>query len=229
MAILVKICGLTDPGSVDAAVEAGADMIGLVFFPPSPRNLSLHQGAALAAQARGKAEIVALTVDADDALIEAIAGEVQPDAIQFHGSETPERLIDVRRRTGLATSKAVGVAVRGDLARCAQYDRAADRLLLDGKPPVEATRPGGNAARFDWELLAGFDPGLPWLLSGGLDADNVAEAIRVTGATAVDVSSGVERAPGIKDADRIRAFIAAVRRLEERPGAPAKLAAGGVS
>lgn len=226
MAILVKICGLTDPGSVDAAVDAGADLIGLVFFPPSPRNLSIAEGAALAARARGRAEIVALTVDADDALIEAIAGDVRPDAIQFHGSEAPERLTDVRRWTGLVTSKAIGVAERGDLARCSDYREAADRLILDGKPPAEATRPGGNAARFDWDLLAGFDPGLPWLLSGGLDAGNVAEAIRVTGAPGVDVSSGVERAPGVKDPERIRAFITAVRRSDERRGASPAFAGG---
>ncbi|HEX2257254.1 MAG TPA: phosphoribosylanthranilate isomerase [Afifellaceae bacterium] len=214
MATRVKICGLTDAASLDAALDAGADMIGLVFFPPSPRSLPLAQGASLAARARGRAEIVALTVDADDALIAAIADEVRPDAIQFHGSERPERLVDVRRRHGVATTKSIAVAERGDLDRVAVYRSAADRLILDGKPPPDATRPGGNAARFDWGLLAGFEPGLPWLLSGGLTVENVAEAVRATGAPAVDVSSGVERAPGSKDPDLIRAFIAAVRRLE---------------
>jgi phosphoribosylanthranilate isomerase len=224
MAILVKICGLTEADSVDAAIESGADLIGLVFFPPSPRNLSLDEGARLAARARGRAEIVALTVDADEALIEAIVGAVRPDAIQFHGSESPEWLAEVRRRHKLATTKAIGVAERGDLARADLYRSAAGRLLLDGKPPAEATRPGGNAARFDWRLVAGFDPGLPWLLSGGLDIGNIADAIRVTGAPGVDVSSGVERAPGVKDPELIRAFVAAVRRLDERRGAPAALA-----
>lgn len=226
MATRVKICGLTDAAGLDAALDAGADMVGLVFFPPSPRNLDLAAGAALAERARGRAEIVALTVDADAALIDAIAAEVRPDLIQFHGSERPERLAEVRRRYSVATMKAIGVAARGDLAACAAYQGAADRLLLDGKPPPQATRPGGNAARFDWTLLAGFEPGLPWLLSGGLTVANVAEAIRVTGAPAVDVSSGVERAPGIKDPALIRAFVAAVRRLEDSRGAAAELERG---
>lgn len=226
MGTLVKICGLTDPESVDAAIDAGADLIGLVFFPPSPRNLSISNGGALADRARGKTEIVALTVDADDKLIEAIVGEVRPDAIQFHGSEPAERLEATRSRFGVATSKAIGVADRSDLARCANYRQAADRLILDSKPPADATRPGGNAAPFDWDVLAGFDPGLPWLLSGGLDPENVGRAIRATGAPGVDVSSGVERAPGIKDPDLIRAFIAAVRRVQESRAAPAALAGG---
>ena len=226
MATRVKICGLTDAASLDAALEAGADMIGLVFFPPSPRNLSIAKGAALAARARGRVEIVALTVDAGDELIDAIAAEVRPDAIQFHGSEGPERLMEVRRRHGVATTKSIAVAEHTDLDRVAVYRNAADRLLLDGKPPPDATRPGGNAARFDWRLLAGFDPGLPWMLSGGLTVENVAEAVSATGAPAVDVSSGVERAPGLKDPARIRAFIATVRRLDESRAAASELETG---
>lgn len=226
MATKVKICGLTDAASLEAALEAGADMVGLVFFPPSPRNLSIAAGAALAAKARGRAEIVALTVDADDPLIAAIARQVRPDAIQFHGSEHPERLAEVRRRHGVRVTKAIAVAERGDLGRVDLYRNTADRLILDGKPPPDATRPGGNAARFDWELLAGFAPGLPWLLSGGLTVENVAEAIRATGAPAVDVSSGVERAPGVKDPALVRAFIAAVRRLDESRPAESELERG---
>jgi phosphoribosylanthranilate isomerase len=216
MSALVKICGLKSPQAIDAALGAGADMVGLVFFPPSPRHLDLATGAELAARARGRAEVVALTVDADAALIAAIAETVQPDLIQFHGSEAPDRLAEVRRRHGVATMKAISVAEAADLQRCRAYRGAADRLLLDGKPPKGATRPGGNAASFDWRLLSGFDPGLPWLLSGGLTADNVGEALSATGAPGVDVSSGVEGTAGVKDPALIEPFIAAVRAAERR-------------
>jgi len=212
MHIEVKICGLGAADAVDAALEAGADMVGFVFFPPSPRNLGLDAAARLAQRARGRAAIVALTVDADDATLDAIAAAVRPDMLQLHGRETPERIRVVRARLGIPVMKALGVASSEDLAAAAIYENAADRLLLDAKPPKGASRPGGNGAAFDWGLLDGFAPPFPWMLSGGITPETVAAALRATGARAVDVSSGVESAPGIKDPERIRAFVEAVRR-----------------
>lgn len=219
MAADIKICGVGTAESVVAAAEAGATMIGLVFFGPSPRNLSLAEGAVLAGLARGRLTVVALTVDADDALLARIAAEVRPDVLQLHGRETPERARALRDRFGIAVMKAVGVAEPSDLETARAYAGSVDRLLLDGKPPPGASRPGGNAARFDWRLAAGFDPGVPWLLSGGLAPENVAEALAVSGAPGVDVSSGVESAPGVKDSTLIRAFVAAARHGARRPHA----------
>ena len=212
MSVRVKICGLSDREGVDAAVGAGADLVGFVFFAASPRNVGLKEAAALAARARGKADIVALTVDADDALLSAIASGLSPDLHQLHGRETPERVAAIRGRLKVRVMKALGVAARPDLERARAYAPAADLLLLDAKPPSGATRPGGNGAAFDWALLDGYDPGVPWWLSGGLDAGNVAAALRAVSPAGVDVSSGVERAPGVKDPALIRRFVAAARR-----------------
>ncbi len=211
MATEVKICGLSTAPTLDAALDAGADFVGLVFFPPSPRHVAPADAAALAARARGRAGIVALTVDADDALLAEIVAAIRPDVLQLHGRETPARAADLAARHDVEVWKAIGVGTAADLAAASPYLGAADRILFDAKPPKDATRPGGNARAFDWTLLAGLDLAKPFVLSGGLDAGNVAQALRVTGAPAVDVSSGVERAPGDKDPDNIREFLRAVR------------------
>lgn len=211
MSLIVKICGLSTVETVDAAIAAGAEMIGLVFFPRSPRFVEIDRAAELAEHARGHAEIVALVVDMDDSGLSALVERVKPDWLQLHGVEPPERVTAIRKRFKSNVMKAIGIREKGDLAAADHYVPAADRLLLDAKPPKGADRPGGLGIPFDWTLLSGFDPGISWLLSGGLDAGNVGDAIRITGAPGVDVSSGVERALGEKDPDRIRAFIAAAR------------------
>ena len=210
---LVKICGLSTAASLSAALEAGADMVGFVFFGPSPRNISLSEAAALGSLVKGRAKKVALTVDADDALIDAISRALSPDILQLHGRETPERAAALSARTGKQIMKAIGVRDRADLAGVPAFAEVCDWLLLDAKPPKEATRPGGNGRAFDWSILDGFSPGKPWLLSGGLTPANVADALTLTRAPGVDVSSGVESAPGVKDEAAIRAFVAAVRAL----------------
>jgi phosphoribosylanthranilate isomerase len=210
MSLIVKICGLSTPASVDTAIEAGADMVGFVFFAKSPRNVSLAAATALAARARGRAGIVALTVDADDAALSDIVSSLRPDLLQLHGRESPERLAQLRKRFGVKLMKAIGVAARGDLASAKAYADA-DRLLLDAKPPADAALPGGNGLPFDWGMLEGFAATAPIMLSGGLDAENVGEAIRVARPAGVDVSSGVESAPGLKDEAKIAAFIRAAR------------------
>lgn len=207
----IKICGLSTPDTLDIALDAGADMVGFVFFAPSPRNLSFDIARDLAARVDGRAKIVALTVNADDATLDAIVASLRPDMLQLHGAETPARVAAIRTRLGLPVMKAIGVAAVADLARAADYAGVADMMLFDAKPPRDAVLPGGNGRAFDWTILQGQRSELPWMLSGGLDAGNVAEALRITGAGAVDVSSGVERAPGVKDPQRIRAFIAAAR------------------
>lgn len=211
MTTLVKVCGLSTPETLAAALEAGADMVGFVRFAPSPRHLDLEVGRALSEAARGRVQRVLLLVDPDDAELHAAVAALDPDLVQLHGSETPERVAAIRARTGRPVMKALGIATADDLGEIAAYATVADRLLLDAKPPPGAPLPGGNGLPFDWRLIAGLDPGLPYMLSGGLDPDTVAEAVRVTGAPAVDVSSGVERAPGIKDPDRIAAFVAAAK------------------
>ena len=210
---LVKICGLSTPSSVDAALDAGADMLGFVFFGPSPRNVTPDLAAALGVRAKWRAQTVALTVDADDALIDAIMAALDPDILQMHGRETPARIAAIGARAGRQTMKALGVSGRADLAAAEAYADVSDYLLFDAKPPKDATRPGGNGLAFDWSILDGFVPGKPWLLSGGLDPANVAEALRISGAPGVDVSSGVETAPGVKDEAAIRAFVENVRAL----------------
>lgn len=211
MTPLVKICGLSTPESVEAALAAGADMVGFVFFAKSPRNVGFEQASALGRQARGRARIVALTVDADDALLSRVVEALDPDVFQLHGGESASRVRAIAARFQRRTMKAIGVAAPADLGRAAEYDEAADLLLIDAKPPKGAVLPGGNGLPFDWRLAEGFAPRCPWLLSGGLSPANVAEAVRATGARAVDVSSGVESAPGVKDLARIAAFVAAAR------------------
>jgi phosphoribosylanthranilate isomerase len=215
MSLLVKICGLSTRETLDAALEAGADMVGFVFFPQSPRHLSLETARDLGRRAGREAVKVALTVDADDATLENIVEALQPDILQLHGHETPSRLRDVKRRFGLETMKAIAVERAADLTALPDYATACDRVLFDARPPKGATRPGGLGAVFDWRLLQNLDLKLPFMVSGGLSADNVAEAVRVTRAGGVDVSSGVEQTPGIKNVEMIRAFIRAARAGEE--------------
>jgi phosphoribosylanthranilate isomerase len=211
MPLLIKICGLNTPESVDVALEAGADAVGFVFFPPSPRHLGFEAARALGARVRDRALKVALAVDAADDWLAAVIEALRPDMLQLHGKETRDRVVMVRTRFGLPVIKALPIAERADLTPIRLYASVADRLLFDARAPREATRPGGLGKSFDWRLLEGIDPGVPFMLSGGLDAGNVAEALRITNAPAVDVSSGVERAPGEKDPDKIRAFVRAAR------------------
>ena len=213
--IRVKICGLTDAASVAAAVDAGAAYVGFVFFPKSPRHLAIGAAGALALDVPPGVAKVVLTVDADDATLDAITAAVPVDMLQLHGAEDPARVAAVRARYGLPVMKAVGVAEEADLARIDDYAQVADQLLIDAKPPRDADLPGGNGLAFDWRLIAGRRWPVPWMLAGGLTPDNVGAAIRLTGARQVDVSSGVEAAPGVKDADRITAFCAAARRAGE--------------
>ena len=194
--IRVKICGLTAAQDVSAAVAAGASYVGFVFFEKSPRHLALEKAAALALPVPPGVAKVALTVDADNARLDALTAAVPLDFLQLHGHETPERVTEIKARYGLPVIKALGVAGADDLARIDIYARVADQLLIDAKPPKGATRPGGNALAFDWTLIAGRRWTLPWLLAGGLVPGNVAEAIKLTGAKQLDVSSGVESAPG---------------------------------
>lgn len=205
----VKICGVRDAEMVAAALDAGASYLGFVFFPKSPRSLSIAAARALAPLAEA-ATRVALVVNPDDALITEIAAS-PIDMIQLHGSETPERVAHVKELTGLPVMKAIGVADAGDLAKVDAYAQIADQLLIDAKPPQNGELPGGNGLSFDWRLIEGRTWACPWMLAGGLTPDNVAEAIRLTGATQVDVSSGVESAPGVKDAALIRRFVVAAR------------------
>ena len=211
MTLLVKICGLKTPEAFDASLAAGADMVGFVFFPPSPRNIGYEAARSLGARAAGRAIKVARTVDADDLTFERIVESLKPGMLQLHGQETPERVAVVRTRFGLPVMKALPVAERADLSPIRLYEKVADRLLFDARPPRGATRPGGLGRSFDWTLLKGLDPAVPFMLSGGLDAGNVAEALAITGAPGVDVSSGVERVPGEKDPDKIHAFVRAAR------------------
>jgi phosphoribosylanthranilate isomerase len=220
MTPLVKICGLNSHEALDAALDAGADLVGFVRFPRSPRHVDLEEARALSQRARGKALRAALTVDADDAELAAIVETLDPDILQLHGEETPGRVADVRARFGRAVMKAVGIAQEADLERLAVYAEVADRLLLDAKPPKSAEAlPGGNGLAFDWRLVAGLDLSRPFMLSGGLAPENVAEAIRLTGARALDVSSGVERRPGVKDPAKIEAFVRAARAAWAEAGA----------
>jgi len=211
MSVLIKICGLSTPDALDAALDAGADMVGFVFFEPSPRHLGLGAARTLGERVRGRAKKVALTVDASDDELARLIEALAPDLLQLHGRETPERVVVVRTRFGLPVMKALPIARREDLAPIRIYDKLVDRILFDARAPREATRPGGLGQPFDWRLLENLDQNLSFMLSGGLDAANAAEALEITRAPAVDVSSGVERAPGVKDPDKIRVFIRAVR------------------
>ncbi|WP_170385210.1 phosphoribosylanthranilate isomerase [Ruegeria atlantica] len=210
--ISVKICGLTAPEHVRAAVDAGARYVGFVFFPKSPRHLEIQTAADLSHLVPAGVAKVALTVNASDEDLDRITAAVPLDMLQLHGKESPERVADVRDRFGLPVMKAVGVAEAEDLAAIDLYSEVADQLLIDAKPPRNSELPGGNGLAFDWRLLAGRKYWRrPWMLAGGLTPDNVAEAMRMTGARQVDVSSGVESAPGVKDVDLIQAFINATR------------------
>ncbi|MGR3342438.1 MAG: phosphoribosylanthranilate isomerase [Paracoccaceae bacterium] len=209
--VRVKICGLKEPRHVAAAVSAGASYIGFNFFAKSPRNLSIEQAARVAAEVPAGVAKVAVTVDADGATLDGIIAAVPLDMLQLHGAESPDRVADLRARFGLPVMKAIGVADESDLKAVQEYAGVADLLLIDAKPPQGAQLPGGNALKFDWRLIAGRRWSVPWMLAGGLTAANVAEAIRLTGARRVDVSSGVESAPGVKDAAKIRAFIGAAK------------------
>jgi phosphoribosylanthranilate isomerase len=215
MSLLVKICGLSTRETLDAALDAGADMVGFVFFPPSPRHISLETARELGKRAGRRALKVALTVDADDATLGNIVEALRPDVLQLHGKETVARLRDIKQAFGLPVMKAMAVETVADLAALPGYAAVADRILFDARPPKGATRPGGLGAVFDWHVLENLDLHLPFMVSGGLHVDNVAEAIRVTRAGGVDVSSGVERAPGVKDVEMIRAFIRAARASQE--------------
>ena len=214
MALTIKICGLRTPETLDVALESGADLVGFVFFPPSPRNLGLEGARRLGEQVRGRAGKVALTVDTTDDTLREIVAALKPDMLQLHGKELPERVAVIRSRFGLPVMKALPIASRRDLSPIHLYSKVADRLIFDARAPKDATRPGGLGTPFDWTLLAGLNPGVPFMLSGGLNAGNVAEAIAVTQAPGVDVSSGVERAPGVKDPEKIRQFVRAVRATE---------------
>lgn len=212
MSSLVKICGLSTPQSLDAALAAGADMVGFVSYPRSPRHVSLEAGTALSRRAAGHATRVALVVNPTDAELDAVVEALDPDLIQLHGAEPPERVAAIRARFGRPVMKAIGISRGEDLAAAQTYCAVADRLLFDAKPPPGPDGlPGGNGLAFDWRLVAGLDLPRPFMLSGGLDPANVAEAIRLTGIQGVDVSSGVESAPGQKDPDRIAAFTKAAR------------------
>jgi phosphoribosylanthranilate isomerase len=214
MSLIVKICGLSTRETLDVALDAGADMVGFVFFPPSPRHLSLETARELGRQVKGRAKKVALTVDADDAMLAGIVEALQPDILQLHGKETAARLGDIKQKFGLQLMKVIAVETASDLAALPGYAAVADSILFDAHAPREATRPGGLGAVFDWHVLEHLDLRLPFMVSGGLNAENVAEAVRVTRAGGVDVSSGVERAPGVKDPEMIRAFIRAARTVE---------------
>lgn len=215
MSLLVKICGLSTRETLDVALGAGADMVGFVFFPPSPRHLSLETARELGKQARGRAAKVALTVDADDATLSNIVETLQPDLLQLHGKETIARLRDIKAKFGLPVMKVIAVETSADLAVLPGFAGVADRILFDARAPKDATRPGGLGAVFDWHVLEKLDLKLPFMVSGGLTPDNVAEAVRVTRAGGVDVSSGVERSPGHKDPEMILKFIRAARATEE--------------
>lgn len=213
----VKICGLTRPEDVAATAAAGAAYAGFVFFPKSPRNVSPDTARDLAVAAPIGLAKVGLVVNPSDDLLDAICSVVPLDMIQLHGQETPERVTEVRTRWGLPVMKAVGVADEEDLTKLALYQQVADQILVDAKPPKGANLPGGNGLAFDWRLVAGRRWTKPWMLAGGLSPDNVAQAVEMTGVSQVDVSSGVESAPGIKDALRIAAFVAAARAAEMVP------------
>ena len=207
----VKICGLTSPDAIDAAVRAGASYGGLVFHPRSPRFVTLEQASTLAARMRGKLKIVALICDMDDAGIEAVIAAVKPDLLQLHGSESARRVAYIRGKFGVPMIKALPVADVSDLAAAAEYESTADMLMFDARAPKGAAYPGGHGAAFDWKILSGRTFTRPWFLAGGLDPGNVARALELSGAQMVDVSSGVESAPGVKDAVRIADFVNATK------------------
>lgn len=211
MTVDVKICGISTPDVMRETVDAGADYVGLVFFPKSPRNVSVSDAIALAGIASGRSEVVALAVDPDDQLVATLATEVGPDIIQLHGQETPERVAEIAAASGLRVMKAIPVAAAQDAERARAYSDVADVILFDAKSPAGADLPGGNGDTFNWAAIDDVKDDVTYMLSGGLTPANVAEAIAITGCSAVDVSSGVERAPGEKDIALIRSFIQAAK------------------
>jgi phosphoribosylanthranilate isomerase len=215
MSLTLKICGLSTPETLEVALQADADMVGFVFFPPSPRHLSLEIARDLGRQVKGRAQKVALTVDAEDAALGNIVDVLAPDMLQLHGKESVARVRDIKQRFGLPVMKVIAVETVADLANLPAYAAVADRILFDARAPKHATRPGGLGAVFDWHVLEKLDLELPFMVSGGLNAANVAEAVSVTRAGGVDISSGVERSPGVKDPELIRGFIRAVRAIDK--------------
>jgi phosphoribosylanthranilate isomerase len=214
MTVVAKICGLSSEAAVEAAVAGGAAYVGFVFYPPSPRSVSAARAGELSKAVPASVQRVGMFVDADDAAIAAALGAAPLDILQFHGSESPERVAEAKHRFGRKVMKAIAVAGPEDAAAAARYEDVADLLLFDAKPPRRPDAlPGGNGLVFDWQLIAGRGWRLPWMLSGGLTAELLPEAVRISGATAVDVSSGVERRPGDKDIDKIRAFLEVARGL----------------
>ena len=206
----MKICGLSTADTLSAAVESGAAYVGFVFFPTSPRSLELSVARALALDVPPGVAKVALTVDADDAFIDSLTEAVPLDMLQLHGSETPQRAREIRERARLPVMKAIGISDADDVARIGLYEKAVDQILVDARPPKNGKLPGGNGLFFDWTLIADRRWSVPWMLAGGLTHENVAEAVALTGARQVDVSSGVESAPGVKDTDLVRRFLDAV-------------------
>lgn len=212
MSVQAKICGVSTPEAVRAALDGGAGFVGFVFIPRSVRNIALDAAARLAAPVRGRAKVVALAMDPTDAQVDEIAAGLKPDLIQLHGAETPRRVREITERTGLAAIKALSVSDASDVAKAADYDGLVEHLMFDAKPPKDGGLPGGTGHSFDWTLLAGRRFSRPWMLAGGLNPWNLAEAVQQSGAPIVDVSSGVERGPGLKDPALITAFLDAARR-----------------
>lgn len=222
MPVEIKICGLSTEDAVNAAVKAGADHIGFIFFEKSPRNVSIDTAAGLREIARGKAGVVAVTVNATDEFLDEMVAQVRPDMLQLHGTESPQRVGDLKSRYGLPVMKAFAIKDADDLEKLADYRGIADRFLLDAKAPQGSELPGGNGVSFDWDLLKTIDADVNYMLSGGLNLANIGEALEISGAGAVDVSSGVEAAPGVKDIAKIEAFIKTIR---DHQGAAASSAA----
>jgi phosphoribosylanthranilate isomerase len=217
---LIKICGLSTPATLSAALEAGADMVGFVFFPPSPRNITMETARQLSEMAAEKAQTVALVVDADDGFLGQVVEALRPKILQLHGKESPQRVAEIRARFGLPVMKALGVSSAEDFEAVGAYEEVCDRLLFDAKPPKDATRPGGNGLAFDWSLLRGRQFRKPWMLSGGLTIDSVSDAILAPDAPGIDVSSGVESAPGVKDPHLITTFMARARNAASQRAEP---------
>lgn len=211
MALDIKICGLKSDEALAAALDGGASHVGFIFFPKSPRNVSLEEAGRLRQAARGRAKAVAVTVDADDATLDAIQKAMSPDMLQLHGSETPARVAEVKARYGLPVMKALSIRDAADLERAEAYGGVADRFLFDAKPPAGSELPGGNGLSFDWRLLENLDPPIDYMLSGGLNAANIGKALVSAHPSGVDISSGVETAPGVKDVALISDFFRAVR------------------
>lgn len=219
MALDIKICGLSTAETLAAALDNGASHIGFIFFAKSPRNISPVLAGELRQAAKGRAQAVAVTVDADDAFLDAIVAEVKPDMLQLHGKETPGRVAEVKARYGLPVIKAFSIREAGDLEAIAPYRDVADKLLFDAKPPAGSELPGGNGVSFDWRLLAGLDASVDYMLSGGLNAANIGDALSCAAPPGIDISSGVESAPGVKDVALIENFFRAVRAASDRSAA----------